>query len=46
MQFSSIWPIDRTLSGFTTLGKSGAGNKGNEDVQGYSAFPKPHLQIV
>ena len=31
-QFSSIWPIDRTLSGITTLGQSGHGNDGNEEV--------------
>ena len=32
MQFSSIWPIDRTLSGATTLGQSGPGSDGNEGV--------------
>ena len=31
-QFSSIWPIDRTLSGPTTLGKSGPRNDVNEGV--------------
>ena len=31
-QFSSIWPIDRTLSGTTTLGQSGPGSDGNERV--------------
>ena len=47
--FSSIWPIDRSLSGATTLGQSGPGSDGNE---GYSIFPKapallePHHQIV
>ena len=30
--FSSIWPIDRTLSGATTLGQSGPGSDGNEGV--------------
>ena len=30
IQFSSIWPIDRTLSGATTPGKSGLGSDGNE----------------
>ena len=30
--FSSIWPIDRTLSGATTLGQSGPGSDGNEEV--------------
>ena len=28
VQFSSIWPIDRTLSGATTLGHSGPGSDG------------------
>ena len=48
-QFSSIWPIDRTLSGATTPDQSGPGSDGNE---GYSAFPKapalqePHHLIV
>ena len=31
-QFSSIWPIDRTLSGATTPGQSGHGSDGNEGV--------------
>ena len=31
-QFSSIWPIDRTFSGATTLGQSGIGSDGNEGV--------------
>ena len=31
-QFSSIWPIDRILSGATTLGQSGPGSIGNEGV--------------
>ena len=31
-QFSSIWPIDRTLSGATTLGKSWPGSDGNEGI--------------
>ena len=30
--FSSIWPIDRTLSGATTTGQSGPGSNGNERV--------------
>ena len=30
--FSSIWPIDRTLSGATTPGQSGPGSDGNEGV--------------
>ena len=32
MSNSSIWPIDRTLSGATTLGQSGPGSDGNEGV--------------
>ena len=31
-QFSSIWPIDRTLSSPTTPGPSGLGSDGNEWV--------------
>ena len=31
-QFSSIWAVDRTLSGATTPGQSGSGNDGNESV--------------
>ena len=29
---SSIWPIDRTLSGATILTQSGLGSSGNEEV--------------
>ena len=32
MSNSSIWPIDRTLSGATTLGQSGPESNGNEGV--------------
>ena len=32
MQFSSIWPIDKTLSGATTPAKSGPGSNGNDRV--------------
>ena len=32
MQFSSIQPIDRTLSGTTIPGQSGTGSNGNEGV--------------
>ena len=32
MQFSSIWPIDRTLSGATIPSQSGPGSNGNEGV--------------
>ena len=31
-QFSSIWPINRSLSGATTAGQSGPGSDGNEVV--------------
>ena len=31
-QFSSIWPIDRTPSGATTLGQRGPGSEGNKGV--------------
>ena len=31
-QFSSIWFIDRTLSGATTPGQSGPGSEGNEGL--------------
>ena len=31
-QFSSIWPIDKTLSSATTSGQSGPGSNGNEGV--------------
>ena len=31
-EFSSIWPIDRTLSGATTPGESGPGSGGSEEV--------------
>ena len=32
MQFTSIWPIDRTLSGATTLDESETGSDGNDGV--------------
>ena len=32
LQFSSIWPTDRTLSGATTPGQSESGGDGNEGV--------------
>ena len=32
MSISSIQPIDRTLSGATTLGQSGPGNNSNEGI--------------
>ena len=48
-QFSSIWPIDRTLSGVTTPGQSGPGSDGNEEVLRIPKAPallEPHHQIV
>ena len=32
MKFSSIWPVDRTISGATTPGQSGPGNNSIEGV--------------
>ena len=32
MPNSSIWPIDRILSGATTLGQSGPGNNDNKEI--------------
>ena len=32
IQFGSIWPIDRALSGATTPGQNGPGSDGNEGV--------------
>ena len=46
MQFSSIWPIDRTLSGATTQGQSGPGSNGNEEVLCIPLLLGPHPQIV
>ena len=49
MQFSSICPIDRTLSGATTLDQRGPRS---DTMKRYSVFPKaaallePHHQIV
>ena len=31
-QFSSLWPIDKTLSGVTTQDQSGPGSNGNEEA--------------
>ena len=49
-QFSSIWPIDRTLSGATSSGKSGPGSGGNEGVlhipQIFFPSVEAHHQIV
>ena len=38
MQFSSIWPIDKTLSGATTLDQSGLG--ANEDTERVLHIPQ------
>ena len=49
MQFSSIWLIDRNLSGVTTLGQTGPGSKGNEEVLHILIAPasmEPHHVIV
>ena len=32
MKNSSIWPLDETVTGTTTLSKSGPGSNGNEGV--------------
>ena len=48
-QFSSIWLIDRTLSGATTPGQSGPGSDDNEGVLHIPNTPallEPHHQIV
>ena len=42
MSISSIWSIDRTLSGATTLGQSGPGSDGNE----LRALLESHYLIV
>ncbi len=41
-QFTSIWPIDRTLSGATTPGQSGPGSDNDEGVREIriNCFPK------
>ena len=47
MQFSSIWPIDRNLSGATTPDSSGAGsNEGVLCIPKAPAFLEPPHQIV
>ena len=33
-KFSSIWPVEKTLSGATTPGQSGPGSDGSEGVLG------------
>ena len=48
-QFSSIWPIDRTLLGTTTQDQSGPGsddNKGILCIPKALALLKPHYQVV
>ena len=48
--FSSIWSTEKTLSGATTLGESGPGSDGNEEVlyflQSFTALQEPHHLIV
>ena len=49
MQFSDIWPIDRTLSSATTLGQIGPGSHGTEGVISIlqsSSLQEPDHQIV
>ena len=43
MSNSSIWPIDRTLSGATTPDQSGPGSDGNEGVLHISQSSKAEL---
>ena len=48
-QFSSIWPIDSTLSGATTPDQSGPGSNINEGVLHFPIAPallEPHHRIV
>ena len=49
MQFSSIWPIDKTLSSATNPGQSGPGSNGNDWVLRIPKAPEllePYHQIV
>ena len=49
MSNNSIWPIDSTLSGATTLGQSGPGSDDNEAVLHIPQTPallESHHQIV
>ena len=43
---SSVWPIDRTLSGATILGQSWPGSDSNEEVLQAPVLSEPHHQIV
>ena len=48
-QFSSIWSIDRTLSGATILGLRGPGRYGNEGmfrIPQSSSINEPNHQIA
>ena len=48
-QFSSMWPIDSTLSGATTPDQSGPGSDGKRGVIRFPkalALLKPYHQIV
>ena len=49
--YSFIWPIDRTLSGATTLGQSGPGSDGNEEghywnlsIRLFSVISRTHVR--
>ena len=44
-QFSSIWPVDRTLSGAVTPGQSGPRSEGVLHIPQRSIL-EPHHQIV
>ena len=46
LYFSPIWPLDWTLLGVTTQGRSGSGGDGIEEVFGIPQNLKPHYQIV
>ena len=48
MSNSSIWLIDKTLSGATTPGQSGRGSNGNERVHHtpQATWLEPHHQIA
>ena len=57
MQFGSIWPIDRALTGATIPGQSGPGSNGNKGMlripqissiteTSASDYPSPEVQSV
>ena len=43
---SSIWPIDGSLTGTTTLGQSGPGSNGNEGVLHIPQTPRLELHYL